>query len=60
MIPDAKGPLTMLRPFGRLVLNHRPAGRPVAHPWLIDAELLHNGEPRAIKAAEELRRNHLT
>jgi hypothetical protein len=60
MIPDAEGPVTILRPFGRLVLNPRPSERPVAHPWLIYAELLHNGEPRAIEAAEELRRNHLT
>lgn len=59
MIPDAAGPVTVLRPFGRLVVNPHPSERPVAHPWLIYAELLHNGEPRAIEAAEELRRNHL-
>jgi hypothetical protein len=59
MIPDAAGPVTVLRPFSRLALNPRPSGRPVAHPWLIYAELLHSGEPRAIEAAEEFRRNHL-
>ena len=60
MIPDAGGPVTVLRPFGRIVVMPGSSKRPVAHPWLIYAELLHNGEPRAIEAAEELRRNHLT
>ncbi|MEK7404360.1 MAG: type IV toxin-antitoxin system AbiEi family antitoxin [Acidobacteriota bacterium] len=60
LIPDSAGPITMLKPFGSLVVWSRPEGMPLAHPWLIYAELLHNGEPRAIEAAEELRRNHLT
>jgi hypothetical protein len=60
LLPDRVGPITILKPFGRLVVWPRPKKRPVAHPWLIYAELLHSGEPRAIEAAEELRRNHLT
>ena len=60
LMPDAAGPITMLRPFGNLVVWPRAGKMPVAHPWLIYAELLHGGEPRAIEAAEELRRNHLS
>ncbi|SPF32588.1 hypothetical protein SBA4_120017 [Candidatus Sulfopaludibacter sp. SbA4] len=59
LLPDRAGPITILNPFGNLVVWPRPKKPPVAHPWLIYAELLHNGEPRAIEAAEELRRNHL-
>jgi hypothetical protein len=59
LLPDPNGPIALLRPFGSLFLWPRRAGRPVAHPWLLYAELLHNGEPRAIEAAEVLRENHL-
>ncbi len=59
LMPDTAGPITLLRPFGHPAVWSRPGDRPVAHPWLIYAELLHDGEPRAIEAAEELRRNHL-
>ncbi len=59
LMPDTGGPITVLRPFGNLVVWSPPGRLPVAHPWLIYAELLHDGEPRAIEAAEELRRNHL-
>lgn len=59
LVPDRAGPVTVLRPFGGLVVWPRPEERPVAHPWLIYAELLHEGEPRSIEVAEELRRNHL-
>jgi hypothetical protein len=31
----------------------------VAHPWLIYAELLHHGEPRALEAADQLREEYL-
>jgi hypothetical protein len=60
LLPDPHGPIALLRPFGSLFLWPRRAGRPVAHPWLLYAELLHNSEPRAIEAAEVLRENHLT
>jgi hypothetical protein len=59
LLPDATGPITLLKSFGNLVQWVGQAEQPVAHPWLIYAELLHGGEPRAIEAAEELRRNHL-
>jgi len=44
---------------GKLVVWSHPGERPVAHPWLVHAELLHDGDPRAIEAAEELGWNHL-
>jgi hypothetical protein len=34
-------------------------GLPVAHPWLIYAELLHEGGARAIEAATEIREKFL-
>lgn len=59
LLPDPHGPVALLRPFGSLFLWPRRTGRPVAHPWLLYAELLHNGEPRAIEAAEVLRESYL-
>ena len=59
LVADSNGPITLLKSFGTLLVWPRLAGRPVAHPWMVYAELLHNGEPRALEDAEELRENHL-
>jgi len=59
LLPDTRGPITCLHLFGDAVLWTGPTRRPIAHPWLIYAELLYQGEPRSLEAAEEIRKNHL-
>jgi len=59
LLPDRDGPVTLLRPFGRRWVWKVIAGVPVAHPWLVYAELLHSGEPRALEAAEHIREQFL-
>jgi hypothetical protein len=59
LLPDRKGQITLLRLFGPLVVLPRPKGQPVAHPWLLYAELLQHNEPRALEAAEEIRERYL-
>jgi hypothetical protein len=59
LVPDRKGPVTLLRLFGPLVVLPRPEGRPTAHPWLLYAELLQHDDPRRLEAAEEIRMRYL-
>lgn len=59
LLPDPQGPITFLRLFSKeLVTPHAP--HPVAHPWLVYAELLQNDDPRALEAAKEIREKHLS
>lgn len=59
LVPDPQGPVTLLRPFGERWKWRDVGGAPVAHPWLVYAELLFDGEPRALEAAEQFRERHL-
>ncbi len=59
LLPDKNGTVTLLREFGTLFPWRMEGGLPVAHPWLIYAELLHEGGPRAIEAATEIREKFL-
>jgi len=52
LVEDTGGPITFLRQFAPLVFWRRVGGLPVAHPWLVFAELLLYTEPRALEAAE--------
>ncbi len=60
LVPDRHGPITPLRPFGTRWAWQVIDDVAVAHPWLIYAELLFQGDPRGLEAAEQLRQNHLT
>ena len=60
LLPDKRGPITLFKFFGDIVLYPGTRPRPAAHPWLIFAELLYQGEPRAIEAAQEIREKYLT
>jgi len=55
LLPDAQGPITLLRSFGTVSYWKAVAGKTLAHPWLIYAELMHSSDPRAHEAAEELK-----
>ena len=57
--PDRNGSVSLLRSFGTLFPWRLLHGMPVAHPLLIYAELLHEGGPRAIEAAAQIRARHL-
>lgn len=59
-VPDREGPITVLRPFGRRWVWKAVADLPVTHPWLVYAELLRGGDPRAADAAEQIRERFLT
>jgi len=59
LLPDRAGPVVLLKPFGKVVYWRQFDGRMVAPPWLVYAELLVSGDPRAREAAEELRREFL-
>lgn len=59
VVTDRNGPLVLLRTFGPLCTWRTLGDIVVAHPWLIYAELLCQGEPRALEAAEQLRQKHL-
>ena len=59
LLPDKHGPITLFKFFGDIVLYPGPKKRPVAHPWLIFTELLYQGDPRALEAAEEIREKFL-
>jgi len=43
LLPDKNGAVLLLREFGTLFPWRVERGLPVAHPWLIYAELLHEG-----------------
>jgi hypothetical protein len=59
LLPDRTGPVLLLEPFGDLIYWQEFDGMMVAPPWLVYAELLVSGDPRAREAAEELRRGFL-
>jgi len=59
LLPDRQGPITLLRLFSPLVVFPRSKGYPVAHPWLLYAELLQHNEPRALEAADEIRQRYI-
>lgn len=59
LLPDQSGPVIALRAFGAPVFWRTVNEMPVAHPWLIYAELMDSADPRAHDAAEELRREFL-
>jgi hypothetical protein len=59
ILPDRNGPIVLLRPAGELSFWRTDGSVPIAHPWLIYAELMNGSNPRALEAAEELRREYL-
>jgi hypothetical protein len=59
LVPDREGPIVLLRAFSRYCAWRQVGDIWVAHPWLIYAELLHHGEPRALEAADQLRQEYL-
>lgn len=59
LLPDQSGPVIVLRAFGAPVFWRTVDQTPVAHPWLIYAELMDAADPRGHDAAEELRRELL-
>ena len=60
LLPDQRGPVTLLRAFGDLVFWQVRGNVPLADPWLIYAELLSDSHPRAHEAADQLRRELLS
>jgi hypothetical protein len=59
LVPDREGPITLLRSFGQRWGWKTIDDIPVAHPWLVYAELLHRGEPLALEAADHVREKFL-
>jgi hypothetical protein len=59
LLPDQSGSVVVLRAFGAPVFWRTVRQMPVAHPWLIYAELMDSADPRGHDAAEELRREFL-
>lgn len=59
LLPDREGPITLLRGFGEVVFWRTVDAMPLAHPWLIYAELMFERDPRAHEAAAELREEYL-
>ena len=55
LLPDANGPIALLRGFGAAAYWKEVKGTSVAHPWLIYSELMRSPDPRAHEAAEELK-----
>jgi hypothetical protein len=60
MLPDKSGPLIFLRSFGTVPFWRETGPFPLAHPWLIYAELMYSSDPRAHEAAEEIKREYLS
>lgn len=58
LLPDPKGPVTLLRLFGNEIV-WREDPLPLAHPLLIYAELLYKGGPRELEAAQTIKENYL-
>jgi hypothetical protein len=59
LVRDEQGPIVFLRAFGQR-WDWKKIGRlRVAHPWLVYAELLQKGEPRAFEAAEQIKEKYL-
>ncbi len=59
LVPDREGPIVLLRAFSRYCAWRQDGDIWLAHPWLIYAELLHQGEPRSLEAADQLREEYL-
>jgi hypothetical protein len=59
LVPDRAGPVPVLRAFGRRWRWREARGLPLAHPWLVYAELLSTEEPRALEAAEQFHERYL-
>ncbi len=59
LAPDRYGPVSVLRTFGKYWRYNGKTDVAVAHPWLVYAELLHSGDPRALEAAEQVREQFL-
>ena len=55
LLPDREGPVIALRAFGDVAFWRDTGDHSIAPPWLIYAELLSSGDPRAHEAAAELR-----
>jgi len=55
LLPDASGPITLLRGFGTIAYWKELQGTTIAHPWLIYSELMRSSDPRAHEAATELK-----
>jgi hypothetical protein len=54
LLPDRQGPITFLRMFSPGVLWPSSTAHPVAHPWLLYAELLQQEDERELEAAKEI------
>lgn len=59
LLPDRSGSVIVLGAFGAPVFWRTVDQMPIAHPWLIYAELMDGADPRGHEAAEELRREFL-
>jgi hypothetical protein len=59
LVPDREGPVVLFRLFGTHCAWRELGDLWLAHPWLIYAELVHRGEPRALEAADQLREEYL-
>lgn len=59
LVPDREGPVVLLRAFGDYCAWRQVDRVWVAHPWLVYAELVHRGEPRALEAAGQIREEFL-
>jgi hypothetical protein len=55
LLPEANGPITLLRGLGSAAYWKEVKGITIAHPWLIYAELMRSPDPRAHEAATELK-----
>ena len=60
LLPDRQGPITFLRMFSPGILWPGSTALPIAHPWLLYAELLEQEDARALEAAREIRTRHLS
>lgn len=59
LLPDAKGPIILMRSIGTPSYWKTVKEIPVAHPWLLFAELLQSTDPRGLEAAEKVREEFL-
>jgi hypothetical protein len=59
LLPDRQGPITFLRMFSPGILWPGSTVHPVAHPWLLYAELLQQEDARALEAAKEIQTRYL-
>ncbi len=59
LVPDREGPIVLLRAFSKYCAWRQVGDVWVTNPWLIYAEFLHQGEPRALEAADQLREEYL-